>query len=137
MIFGLVVGALTLAPAAVLVLLDRRRARERAASVLLGGFGGAMAGAGVLLGGFFQPTTANIHSGYSFAGVLEWLLLAGVGAVLGALAGAGLGWLVPAWRTAPVALLLLAAAGAAGFVSSTRTTIDCDDRPSFCDDRYG
>jgi hypothetical protein len=136
-IFGAVVGLFGLAPAMLLVVLDRRGVVERPVAVLLGVLGGAVGGSGLLLGAIHQPTTANIHSGYSFAGVLEWLLLCAVGVVVGGATGGLLGWLLPVWRGAVVVLLLLAGGGAAGWiVASSRTTIDCDERPSFCADRY-
>ena len=137
MIFGIAVGLFTLVPAVLLLVLDRRDAVERPAGVLLGLPAGAFGGAGLLLGAFHQPTTANIHSGYSFAGVFEWLLLCGAGVALGGAVGIAVGWRLRTWRAGLVVLLVLAGAGAAGWVvSSARTTIDCDDRPSFCSERY-
>ena len=138
MIFGVVAAVATLGGPAVLVLLDRRGERRRPATVVLGGFGGALAGAGVLIGAFHQSTTAYIDSGYSFASVVEWVVLAVGGGVAGALVGAALGWIAPGWRGAVVLLVLLGGAGAAGWiVDSSRPTIDCEERPAFCDERYG
>ena len=128
----------TMIAPALLVVLDRRDELRRPATVLLGVFGGVLGGAGLFLGAFHQPTTANIHSGYSFAGLFEWVLLFAFGAVVGAVLGGLLGWHAPRHRALLVAFLALTGAGAAGWVlDSARPTIDCEDRPSFCDERYG
>lgn len=138
MIFGAVVGIATLVPVAVLALVDRRGGTTRPAAAALGAMSGGLGGAGILVGAIHQPTTANIHSGYSFAGVLEWLLLVAGGGLLGVVVGGALGWRLPRWRPALALLLAVALGGAVGWVvSSSRSTIDCDDRPSFCDERYG
>ena len=137
MIFGALAGIVTLAPPVLLVVLDRRDELRRPATVVLGLFGGALAGAGVLIGGFHHPTTANIDSGHSFASVLEWVLLFVGGGLAGGVLGGVLGWHAPRHRVLAVVLLVLGGSGAAGWVlDSARPTIDCDDRPSFCDDRY-
>ena len=136
-ILGLVIGLVGLVPMVLLVVLDRRDVVERPAGLLLGLVGGAFGGAGVLLGALHQPTTANIHSGYSFAGVFEWLLLCAGGGILGGLVGGLLGASLRTWRAGLVLLLLLGGGGAAGWIlSSARPTIDCDERQSYCEDRY-
>ncbi len=137
MIFGVLAGAITLVAPVLLVLLDRREELRRPATVVLGVFGGALAGAGLLIGGFHQSTTAYIDSGYSFASVLEWVLLFACGATVGGVMGGALGWHAPRHRVLVAVLLVLAGAGAAGWVlDSARPTIDCEDRRSFCEDRY-
>ena len=104
----------------------------------IGALVGGIAGAGIAIGLFFQPTTANIHSGYSFAGVLEWVVLGFVGGWLGLLAGFLVGRRLPSWRPAFAVLLVLAVLGTTGWiVSGTRTTIDCDSHQDFCEQRYG
>ena len=51
----------------------------RKQAVILGILSGGTCGAGMLLGLRFQNTTANIHSGYSLAGIVEWFVLAFIG----------------------------------------------------------
>ena len=137
MIVGAVIGAFGLAFVGVLGAVQRNGQLTRAAGVLLGVPAGAIAGAGVLLGALHQPTTANIHSGYSFAGVFEWLVLAAGGGLLGGGVGGAIGWRLRTWSAGLVVLLVVALGGAAGWVVSTsRATIDCDERPAFCSDRY-
>ena len=133
-----VFAVLGLVPPLVLVVLDRRGVLDRTGATVLGAASGLGAGAGLALGAVFQPTTANIHSGYSFRGVFEWLLLAGGGGLVGAAAGAFAGRWSTRWRPAVAVVLVVAVTGAVGWlVSGDRETIDCDDRPSFCEDRYG
>lgn len=137
MIFGIVVGMLSLLPVGILALIIRQQTATRPVGVVLGVFAGAAAGAGILLGAIYQPTTANIHSGYSFAGVFEFLVLAFGGGVLGGAVGGAIGWRVMKGRRALAVLVAFAIVGAAGWVvSSSRTTIDCDERESYCEDRY-
>ena len=138
MIFGAAIGAMALVLCGVLALIERAGGLSRSIAVLLAVPAGGISGAGVLLGLLHQPTTANIHSGYSFRGLLEWLVLAGAGGVLGAVAAGFVGWRLPSRRAGLVVLIVLAAVGLVGWAASgARPTIDCDDRPSFCEDRYG
>ncbi len=121
-----------------LVYLARQGELQRMVCVVVAGCSGAVSGAGLALGGWFQDTTANIHSGYSFAGVLQWLFLAVAGGIVGAVVGGLLGWWAPVRRRAVVVMVVLAVAAVPGWiVAAARPTIDCDDRPSFCSDRYG
>lgn len=57
----------------------RRKGQFRGrAAVIVGAVSGAACGAGAALGPF-QSTSANIHSGYSFAAVGDWLSTAAMG----------------------------------------------------------
>jgi hypothetical protein len=134
----MILGALTLVPVVLLVVLARRDMLERPVTTLLAGLIGLLGGAGILVGAVYQPTTANIHSGYSMAGPLEWLLLSAGGGLVGAGAGAAVGWRLPSWRRGVALVVAVALAGVAGWVvSSLRTTIDCDERERYCERRYG
>lgn len=111
--------------------------RGRAASAV-GAVSGATCGAGVAMGLFFQSTTANIHSGYSFAAVGEWLSLAAAGGAIGLAVGVVLARQARSWRPAVAVFLLLAVLAAAGWtLAAARPEIDCDDNPTFCAERYG
>jgi hypothetical protein len=124
--------------AAMLVVLSRDSDLPALVPTALGAFTGALSGAGIALGLGFQSTTANIHSGYSFAGVGRWLVLAAGGGVIGAIGGGLLGRQRPGRRSTAFVLLAAAVVSAAGWViAAARPTIDCDERPSFCEQRYG
>lgn len=110
--------------------------RGRAATIV-GVVSGAACGAGVALGLLFQSTSANIHSGYSFAAVWDWLSTAGMGGGVGVLVGAVLARLSRSWRPAVAIFLALSVVAAAGWtLSAARPEIDCDANPTFCADRY-
>ncbi len=100
---------------------------------------GSAAGAGIALGLGHQPTTANIHSGYAFAGLFEALVLFVGGGLLGAGAGFLLGWSATRRRCVRGVVAALAVLGVAGVVGWSamlaRPTIDCDDS-SYCGSRY-
>ena len=110
--------------------------RGRAASIV-GAVSGAACGAGVALGMFFQSTTANIHSGYSFAAIGEWFSIAAAGAAIGLAVGVVLARQARSWRPAAALFLILAFVAAGGWtLSAVRPEIDCDERPTFCAERY-
>lgn len=137
MVFHLLLAGFGLAGTGILMALARRDDLQRKTGMLVGAFSGPFCGAGLLVGGFFQPTTANIHSGYSFAPVLEWLLLASGGGLLGLAAGVALGSAAATRRAAVVAFVVLALASSGGWVvSGARHEIDCDDDVAFCSARY-
>lgn len=106
-------------------------------TVIGGGVVGAASGAGLAIGLGHQPTTANIDSGYSFASVAEWLVLAAFGGVPGSLVGLVVGFVVP--RAKPVVAVFVVAAligGVGWVVDGQRDVIDCDEDSSYCSDRY-
>src|SRR5688572_16692318 len=107
-----------------LIAYRRRGVLDAKAGMLFGPFSGPFCGAGIALGGFFQNTTANIHSGYSFAAVLEWLLLAAGGGVLGLATGIALGSAARGSRRAIAAFVVLTALATTGWIiSAARPTI--------------
>jgi hypothetical protein len=130
----IVLGLLT--PTA-LVLVDLRDGTlNRSATFITGGLIGATAGAGVALGLWFQPTTANIESGFAGESIVEWLRLATVGGVLGCAAVLVVLRFMRD-RRAGALLVGLAVVGAAGLgIAGSRATIDCDARPAYCSERY-
>jgi hypothetical protein len=138
MVGGLVLAAVTLVGPALLIALSRREVLDRSAGVFLGAISGAAAGAGALVGMLHQPTTAYIDSGYSFASVLEWILLAAGGGIAGAVIGGLVGRRLPRWRAGVAVVAVLGVLGSTGWVvDGQRETIDCEDRADFCDRRYG
>ena len=111
---------------------------RKGAATAVGAMSGLACGAGLAVGGFFQETTANIHSGYSFASMGTWLELAFLGGVPGLVVGVTLARLARRWRPAVAVFLLLAAVATGGWIiSAARPSIDCDVRDDFCAERYG
>ncbi len=105
--------------------------------VALGGLVGAVAGAGVMLALFHQPTATNIESGFALQSLEEWIKLAVDGALLGLLVGAVCGFLTAKWRPAGVLLVVLTVGGAVGWVIvDSREAIDCEDQTQYCLERY-
>ena len=99
---------------------------------------GMACGAGVAIGLFFQETTANIDSGYSFSSVGQWLSLAATGGAVGLVLGLLLARLARTWRPAVAAFLLFAIVATVGWVvAASRPVIDCDYNETFCAERYG
>lgn len=97
---------------------------------------GGPAGAGIALGAWYQPTSANIHSGYAFKDLGDALYCFSLGGVLGMGTGFVLGCLATKRRCAPGALGVLVALALAGVVGWNATigrpTIDCDENVDYC-----
>lgn len=95
MVFNLfIVAAALVLPTAGLILCVVRGHMVTGLMVALGALIGAVAGAGMLVGAYHQPTSADIHSQFSFASAFEWLTLAAAGGAAGAALGAALGTFV-------------------------------------------